>query len=78
MAIAGTAVTTSLAGCSRRIVDVDYIVQSAEIRLEDGNRTYTLKLDHLGGLYARIGLPVNEEIPEEEYRDVLVTHEARS
>ena len=55
----------------RRIVDVDYIVQSAEIRQEDGNRVYILKLDRLGGFYARIGLPVNEEIPEEEYRDVF-------
>lgn len=55
----------------RRIVSVDFIVQSAEIRQEDGDRTYTLRLDRLGGLYARIGLPVNEEIPEEEYRDVF-------
>ena len=55
----------------RRILSVFFVVQSAEIRRRDGNRTYTLKLDRLGGLYARVGLPVGEEIPEETYRDVF-------
>ncbi|MFW6317251.1 MAG: hypothetical protein ACOC06_02145 [Halorubrum sp.] len=54
-----------------RLATVSFIVQSAEIRRTDGDRTYTLKLDRLGGLYARIGLPVGEEIPEDEYRDVF-------
>jgi hypothetical protein len=55
----------------RRVATVFFIVQSAEIRRRDGDRTYTLKLDRLGGLYARVGLPVGEEIPETEYRDVF-------
>jgi hypothetical protein len=55
----------------RRFATVYFIVQSAEIRRRDGDRTYTLKLDRLGGLYARVGLPVGEEIPEEEYRNVF-------
>lgn len=61
---------TSFRG-DRRVATVYFIVQSAEIRRRDGDRTYTLKLDRLGGLYARIGLPVGEEIPEEGYRDVF-------
>ena len=46
-------------------------VQSAEMQQKDGDQTYTLKLDRLGGLYTWIGLPVNEEISEEEYRDAV-------
>ncbi|RAW46247.1 hypothetical protein DQW50_05630 [Halorubrum sp. 48-1-W] len=54
-----------------RYATVDIIVQSAEIKHEDGDRTYTIELDRLGGLYVTIGLPVGEEIPEDEYRQVL-------
>lgn len=52
----------------RRFAVVDVIVQSMEIRHEDGRRTYILKLDRLGGLHLTIRLPVGEEIPESEYR----------
>lgn len=54
-----------------RHATVDVVVQSARIGREDGARTYTIKLDRLGGLYVTIRLPVGEEIPEDEYRRVL-------
>ncbi|WP_197431238.1 hypothetical protein [Halorubrum sp. CBA1125] len=54
-----------------RYATVDIIVQSAEIRYEDGDRTYTIKLDRLGGFYVTIRLPVGEEIPEDEFRQVF-------
>lgn len=52
----------------QRFATVDVIVQSMEIRHEGEDRTYTLKLDRLGGFYLQIRLPVGEEIPEDEYR----------
>lgn len=55
----------------RRIAAVDFIVQSMEVRHRDGDRRYTLKLDRLGGFYLHVQLPVGEEIPEDEYRDVF-------
>lgn len=58
--------TSSVEG--RRFAVVDVVVQSLEVRHEDARRTYTLKLDRLGGLYLTIRLPVGEEIPEDEYR----------
>lgn len=54
-----------------RLATIDFIVQSMEIRRRDGDRTYTMKIDRLGGFYLRIRLPVGEEIPEPEYRDVF-------
>jgi hypothetical protein len=55
----------------QQFATVDFVVQSAAVRHRDRNRTYTLKLDRLGGLNLQIRLPVGEEIPEEEYRGVF-------
>jgi hypothetical protein len=55
----------------QRIATVDFVVQSAEIRRSDGDRTYVLKIDRLGGFYLHVTLPVGEELPEEEYRGVF-------
>lgn len=55
----------------QRFVTVDFVVQSMEIRREDGDRTYVLKLDRLGGFYLQVTLPVGEEIAEDEYRSVF-------
>ena len=54
-----------------RYATVDIIVQSTEIRHENADRTYTIKLDRLGGFYVTIRLPVGEEIPEDDYRQVF-------
>lgn len=54
-----------------RFATVDIIVQSMEVRHVDGDRTYTLKLDRLGGFYLTVRLPVGEEVPEDEYRGVF-------
>lgn len=61
--------TSSVDG--RRFAVVDVVVQSMEVRHEDGRRTYTLKLDRFGGLYLTVRLPVGKEIPEEEYRSTF-------
>lgn len=55
----------------QRFATVDFVVQSAEIRHEDGDRTYVWKLDRLGGYYLQVTLPVGEEIPEDEYLGVF-------
>jgi hypothetical protein len=55
----------------QRFATVSFIVQSMAIVHRDGSRTYRLKLDRLGGFNLEVRLPVGEEIPEEEYRDVF-------
>lgn len=55
----------------QRVATVTFVVQSMEVRHRADERTYTLKLDRLGGFYLQILLPVGEEIPEDEYRGVF-------
>lgn len=54
-----------------RFATVAFVVQSMAIRHRDGSRTYTLKLDRLGGFNLQVRLRPGEEIPEEEYRGVF-------
>ncbi|MEF8780006.1 MAG: hypothetical protein V5A46_04955 [Haloferacaceae archaeon] len=66
----GWYVETSLRDGDRFAV-VDFVVRSLAVVHRDGNRTYRLKLDRLGGFNLRIELPAGEEIPEPEYREVF-------
>ena len=54
-----------------RFATVDFVVQSMKILHRRDDQTYTVKLDRLGGFNLRIELPAQEEIPEDEYRDVF-------
>lgn len=55
----------------RRLATVDFVVQSMEVRRTDDDRTYTLKLDRLGGFYLQARLPAGEELPQAELRSVF-------
>jgi hypothetical protein len=54
-----------------RFVTVDFVVQSMKVIHHRGEHTYTVKLDRLGGFNLTIELPPQEEVPEDEYRDVF-------
>lgn len=54
-----------------RFATVDFVVQSMKVIHRRGEHSYTVKLDRLGGFNLTIELPPQEEIPEDEYRDVF-------
>lgn len=54
-----------------RFATVDFVVQSTKIIHRRDEQIYTIKLDRLGGFNLTIELPPQEEIPEDEYRDVF-------